>query len=311
MNEFLVADEVLEALNNHAPVVALESTIISHGMPYPQNVAVAKKVEDAVRRNGAVPATIAILNGRIHVGLTSDQLEQFAQAANVMKCSRRDLPFVVSQELLGATTVSATMIIAEMAGIEVFATGGIGGVHRGAELTFDVSADLQEFAQTNVTVVSAGAKAILDIPKTLEYLETMGVPVIGLGTQEFPAFYSRTSGIGLSLHLPTTSAIAAVIHEKKRMNLRGGILVANPIPAEYEIPATEIEPFIQKALSDAEKQGVNGKELTPFLLKTLNSVTAGRSQQANEQLVLNNAVVAARIAVDLAAIRRKQPFIAL
>jgi pseudouridine-5'-phosphate glycosidase len=311
MNEFVVADEVLDALNNHAPVVALESTIISHGMPYPQNIAVAKKVEDTVRQNGAVPATIAILNGKIHVGLTANQLDHFAQATNVMKCSRRDLPFAVSQEIHGATTVSATMIIAEMAGIDVFATGGIGGVHRGAELTFDVSADLQEFAQTNVAVVSAGAKAILDIPKTLEYLETMGVPVIGLDTKEFPAFYSRSSGIELSLYLPSTAEIAAVIHEKKRMNLRGGVLIANPIPAEYEISADEIEPFIREALSQAEKQGVGGKELTPFLLKTLNRVTAGRSQQANEQLVLNNAAVAARIAADLTSIRRKQPFIAL
>jgi pseudouridine-5'-phosphate glycosidase len=311
MNEFMVADEVLEALNSHAPVVALESTIISHGMPYPLNIAVAKKVEDVVRKNGAVPATIAILNGRIHVGLTSEQLEQFAQAPSVMKCSRRDLPFAVSQEIHGATTVSATMIIAEMAGIDVFATGGIGGVHRGAELTFDVSADLQEFAQTNVTVVSAGAKAILDIPKTLEYLETMGVPVIGFDTQEFPAFYSRTSGIQLSLSLSTTAAIAGMIHEKKRLNLRGGMLVANPIPTEYEIPASVIEPFILEALAQANKLGVNGKELTPFLLASLNKATAGRSQQANEQLVLNNAAVAARIASDLTAIRRKQPFIAL
>jgi pseudouridine-5'-phosphate glycosidase len=311
MNEFVVADDVLDALNNHKPVVALESTIISHGMPYPDNVAVAKKVEAAVRANGAVPATIAILSGRIHIGLTPEQLEQFAQARDVMKCSRRDLPFAVSGELNGATTVSATMMIAEMAGIDVFATGGIGGVHRGAEVTFDISADLQEFAQTSVTVVSAGAKAILDIPKTLEYLETMGVPVIGLGTAEFPAFYSRSSGQTLSLSLPDTAAIASVIHEKKRMNLKGGILVANPIPAEFEIPASEIEPFIQQALLEAQQHGVIGKDLTPFLLKTLNKATAGKSQQANEQLVLNNAAVAARIACDLIAIRRKQPFIAL
>jgi pseudouridine-5'-phosphate glycosidase len=311
MNEFVVADEVLEALNNHAPVVALESTIISHGMPYPENVAVAKRVEDTVRNHGAVPATIAIVKGRVHVGLTPDQLEQFAQTREVMKCSRRDLPFAVSCELNGATTVSATMIIAEMVGIDVFATGGIGGVHRGAELNFDVSADLQEFANTSVAVVSAGAKAILDIPKTLEYLETLGVPVIGLDTTEFPAFYSRSSGLALSLSLPTTAAIAAVIHEKKRMNLKGGILIANPIPAAHEIPAHEIEPFINQALQQAAEKGIEGKELTPFLLKTLNAATTGKSQQANEQLVLHNAAVAAQIACDLIAIRKKQPFIAL
>jgi len=311
MNEFVLSEEVQEALNANAPVVALESTIISHGMPYPQNLEVARKVEDAVRSAGAVPATIAILNGIIAVGLSAEQLEHFAQEKNVMKCSRRDLPYAITQQLNGATTVAATMIVAEMAGIEVFATGGIGGVHRGAELTFDISADLNEFAQTSVAVVSAGAKAILDIPKTLEYLETCGVPVIGFGTKYFPAFYSRSSGIELPKTLSTTHDIAAFIYEKKRMNLKGGVLVANPIPAEYEIPADTIEPHIAQAIEMATVNGIKGKDLTPFLLRTLNEVTRGKSQLANEQLVLCNARLAAAIAVDLVAIKKKRAFIAL
>ena len=311
MNEFTISEEVHAALNEHRPVVALESTIISHGMPYPDNLAVAREVEHAVRSNGAVPATIAILNGKVCIGLEPAALERFAQATNVMKCSRRDLPFAISQGINGATTVAATMILAEMAGIQVFATGGIGGVHRGAESTWDVSADLPEFAQTNVAVVSAGAKAILDLPKTLEYLETAGVPVIGYQTTEFPAFYSRTSGIPLTLSLDTTSEIAAFIHEKRRMNLSGGTIVANPIPAQFEITREKIEPAIEQAIAEAVRAGVSGKELTPFLLKQMNSITGGNSQIANKQLVLHNAKVAAQIAVDLAAIRKKHTFIAL
>ena len=311
MNEFTISEEVHAALNEHRPVVALESTIISHGMPYPDNLAVAREVEHAVRSNGAVPATIAILNGKVCIGLEPAALERFAQATNVMKCSRRDLPFAISQGINGATTVAATMILAEMAGIQVFATGGIGGVHRGAESTWDVSADLPEFAQTNVAVVSAGAKAILDLPKTLEYLETAGVPVIGYQTTEFPAFYSRTSGIPLTLSLDTTSEIAAFIHEKRRMNLSGGTIIANPIPVQFEIIREKIEPAIEQAISEAIREGVSGKELTPFLLKQMNSITGGNSQIANKQLVLHNAKVAAQIAVDLAAIRKKHTFIAL
>ena len=311
MNEFTISEEVHAALNEHRPVVALESTIISHGMPYPDNLAVAREVEHAVRSNGAVPATIAILNGKVCIGLEPAALERFAQATNVMKCSRRDLPFAITQGINGATTVAATMILAEMAGIQVFATGGIGGVHRGAESTWDVSADLPEFAQTNVAVVSAGAKAILDLPKTLEYLETAGVPVIGYQTTEFPAFYSRTSGIPLTLSLDTTSEIAAFIHEKRRMNLSGGTIVANPIPAQFEITREKIEPAIEQAISEAVRAGVSGKELTPFLLKQMNNITGGISQIANKQLVLHNARVAANIAVDLAAIRKKHTFIAL
>jgi pseudouridine-5'-phosphate glycosidase len=311
MNEFAISEEVQAALNEHRPVVALESTIISHGMPFPDNLAVAREVEDTVRRNGAVPATIAIMSGKICIGLEETALERFAQASGVMKCSRRDIPFAVAQRLNGATTVAATMILAEMAGIEVFATGGIGGVHRGAESTWDVSADLPEFAQTNVAVVSAGAKAILDLPKTLEYLETAGVPVIGYQTDEFPAFYSRSSGLPLHLSLNTTTDIAAFIHEKRRMNLQGGTLIANPIPSQYEIERENIEPAIEKALLEAANAGVRGKELTPFLLKHLNTITAGMSQKANKQLVLHNAAVAAQISSDLSALRKKHTFIAL
>jgi pseudouridine-5'-phosphate glycosidase len=311
MNEFTISEEVHAALIEHKPVVALESTIISHGMPFPDNLAVAREVEEIVRKNGAVPATIAILHGKICIGLDATALERFAQASNVMKCSRRDIPFAITQGLNGATTVAATMILAEMAGIQVFATGGIGGVHRGAESTWDVSADLPEFAQTSVAVVSAGAKAILDLPKTLEYLETAGVPIIGYQTNEFPAFYSRNSGLQLHFSLNTTTEIAAFIHEKHRMNLKGGVLVANPIPEQFEIMREKIEPAIERAIAEADRQGVSGKELTPFLLKQLNEITSGVSQVANKQLVLNNAAVAAQIAVDLAAIRKKHAFIAL
>lgn len=310
-NEFALSQEVHEALNENRPVVALESTIISHGMPYPDNLSVASEVESVVRAEGAVPATIAIVNGKICVGLEPETLERFASSSDVMKCSRRDIPFAVSQGIHGATTVSSTMLIAAMAGIDVFATGGIGGVHRGAESTWDVSADLPEFAQTSVAVVSAGAKAILDLPKTLEYLETMGVPVIGYQTDEFPAFYSRSCGLKVPMSLHSTSAIAAFIHQKKKMNLSGGVLIANPIPVEFEIERSLIEPCIARALQEAEQNSISGKDLTPFLLKRLNQITDGQSQRANKQLVLNNAVVASRIAVDLAELRKKHDFIAL
>jgi len=300
MKDTLVfSSEVKKALSENAPIVALESTIISHGMPYPQNIEVARKVEATVRNNGATPATIAILEGSIHVGLQDEELEVFAQSKDVMKCSRRDLPFVISKKMNGATTVAATMIIAEMAGIKIFATGGIGGVHRNAENTWDVSADLIELAQTNVAVVSAGAKAILDLPKTLEYLETFGVPVIGFNTQEFPAFYTRSSGLKLSLQLNSAEEIASFLQAKWKMNLKGGAIIANPIPKEFELNSSEIEAAIQQAVLEANAKGITGKETTPFLLKRLNEATKGESQKANKALVLNNAKVAAEIAAHL------------
>lgn len=300
MKDMLVfSSEVKKALSENAPVVALESTIISHGMPYPQNLEVAREVETTVRNNGATPATIAILDGRLHVGLSKEELEKFAQAKDVMKCSRRDLPFVVSKKITGATTVAATMIIAEMAGIKIFATGGIGGVHRNAESTWDISADLTELAQTNVAVVSAGAKAILDLPKTLEYLETLGVPVIGFDTGDFPAFYTRSSGIQLSLRLNTPKEVAAFLQAKWSMNLKGGAVIANPIPMEFELNKAEIETAIQHAIDDSFALGITGKETTPFLLKRLNEATKGESQKANKALVINNAKAAALIAAAL------------
>lgn len=303
MKEALVfSPEVKKALSENAPIVALESTIISHGMPYPQNIEVAREVEATVRDNGATPATIAILKGRIHVGLQDEKLEIFAQSKDVMKCSRRDLPFVVSKKMNGATTVAATMIIAEMAGVKIFATGGIGGVHRNAENTWDVSADLIELAQTNVAVVSAGAKAILDLPKTLEYLETFGVPVIGFNTEEFPAFYNRSSGLKLSLQLNSAEEMASFLQAKWNMNLKGGAIIANPIPKEFELNQNEIEAAIQQAVSEANSKGISGKEITPFLLKRLNEVTKGESQKANKALVLNNAKIGAQIAVALCAL---------
>jgi pseudouridylate synthase len=291
--------EVRAAFDTGQPVVALESTIISHGMPYPGNLQVASEVEAAIRSGGAVPATIAIIGGEFHVGLSADELNYFASANGIMKCSRRDLPFVASRKLNGATTVAATMIIAEMAGIRIFATGGIGGVHRNAETTFDISADLHEFAVTNVAVVSAGAKAILDLAKTLEFLETLGVPVIGFGTDEFPAFYTRSSGQRLGLRLDNATQVAQFLRHKSSLKLTGGVLIANPIPAAYELDSMEIESAIVQSLSDAQAQAIEGKEVTPFLLKRLNEITNGRSQQANRELVLNNARVAAAIAVAL------------
>lgn len=299
MSKLIFSAEVQKAIENGSPLVALESTIISHGMPFPQNLEVAREVEETIRANGAVPATIAIIKGAFHVGLDSAELENFAQLKNVMKCSRRDLPMVVSQKRDGATTVAATMIIAEMAGIRVFATGGIGGVHRNAEQTFDISADLIELSKTNVAVVSAGAKAILDLPKTLEYLETFGVPVIGFQTEDFPAFYSRKSGLKTTMSLQSPQEFAAFLHSKWSMNLNGGVLIANPIPEEFALSADEIEIAIATSILRAAEQKIGGKELTPFLLKELNAITDGKSQIANKALVLNNAIVAARIAVAM------------
>jgi len=305
MNAFLAINpEVQAALNEQRPVVALESTIISHGMPYPQNVATARAVEDIIRSNGAVPATIAILNGKCHVGLSSEQLEQFGKASDVWKVSLRDMPYVISQQLMGATTVAATMRIASMAGISVFVTGGIGGVHRGAAESMDISADLTEMANTSVAVVSAGVKSILDIGLTLEYLETKGIPVITLGQDAFPSFYSRESGFKSPLRLDTPAAIAVLLQTKWQLGLEGSVLIANPIEANEEIAAATMEQYIQAALDKAKQQSISGKELTPFLLKYIAEHTQGESLAANIALIQQNAAVGARIAVELAAIHK-------
>ncbi len=289
---------VTKAMQAGKPVVALESTIIAHGMPFPQNLEMARKVEQVITDHGAVPATIAVINGELCAGLEDADLQHFAKSGpGIMKVSTRDLPYVVARKLSGATTVASTMRIAAMAGIAVFATGGMGGVHRGAERSFDISADLIEFAQSDVAVVTAGAKAILDLALTLEVLETQGVPVVGFGTDEFPAFYSRASGQKLTLRADTAGDVAAMMKAKWAMGLKGGIVVANPIPAEAEIPAAQIEPHVIAALKDAEAQGIKGKDVTPFLLKRITEITAGKSLQANIALVLNNAKVAAEIAV--------------
>ncbi len=283
------------------PVVALESTIITHGMPWPQNVETARAVEAAVRAAGAEPATIAVMDHHIHIGLSDAELDRLGQAQNVMKLSRADLAVCLATGRTGATTVAATMICAHLAGIAVFATGGIGGVHRGAETSFDVSADLLELAQTPVTVVAAGAKAILDLPKTLEVLESHGVPVIAFGQDDFPAFWSRSSGLRAPLRLDSAAQIAASHLMRRALGLAGGQLVANPIPAPAEIPRTEIAPFIEAALADAQTAGITAKSVTPYLLQRLFEATAGRSLTANIALVLNNATLAARIATEIAA----------
>ena len=288
---------VKSALAKGKPVVALESTIIAHGMPFPQNFEMAQKVEGIIRDGGAVPATIAIIKGELRAGLSETELELFAkEGPSIIKVSTRDMPYVVAQKLNGATTVASTMRIADMAGIRVFATGGMGGVHRGAETSFDISADLTEFAQSNVAVVTAGAKAILDLALTLETLETLGVPVVGFGTDEFPAFYSRLSGFKVPMRCNTAKEVSALMKVKWKMNLKGGIVVANPIPAEAEIPAGEIEPVIQRALEKAKELGIKGKDTTPFLLKAIAEATEGKSLKANIALVENNAGLAAEIA---------------
>jgi pseudouridine-5'-phosphate glycosidase len=291
--------EVEAARAAQRPVVALESTIITHGMPYPQNVQTARRVEAAVRDAGAVPATIAVMAGHIHVGLSDSELDLLGQAKGVMKLSRADLAVCVASGRTGSTTVAATMICARLAGIEVFATGGIGGVHRGAELSFDISADLRELAETPVSVVSAGAKAILDLPKTLEVLETFGVPVIAVGQDEFPAFWSRSSGLPAPLRLDTPAELAAAHVMRGRIGLPGGQLIANPIPAEAEIPRTEMIPFIERALTEATAKGIVAKAVTPFLLQRIFELTEGRSLAANIALVLNNARLAALVAVEI------------
>lgn len=294
------SDEVRGALDAGKPVVALESTIITHGMPYPANLETAQGVEDVVRANGAVPATIAIIDREIHIGLNAERLEWLAQAHNVMKLSRADLAFAVAQGTTGATTVAATMICAALAGISVFATGGIGGVHKGAEETFDVSADLLELAQTPVTVVCAGAKAILDLPKTMEVLETHGVPVIGYQTDVLPAFWSRVSDIPIPLRCDGAEAIAAAHQMRARLGLKGGQLVANPIPAEVELSREYLEPIIAQAVAEAEAQWITAKGVTPFLLGRIVELTEGMSLKANIALVRNNAKLASEIALVLA-----------
>ena len=293
--------EVAKARSSGAPLVALESTIITHGMPYPQNLETARLVEAEVRRAGAVPATIAVMAGRIHVGLDDADLEKLAQARDVMKLSRADMAACLAAGRTGATTVAATMIAAHLAGIGVFATGGIGGVHRGASDSFDISADLRELSQTPVTVVAAGAKAILDLPKTLEVLETLGVPVIAFGQDEFPAFWSRASGLKAPLRMDSAAEIAAAQRMRVRLGLPGGQLVANPIPGTDEIPNDVITPVIEAALADAARQKIAAKAVTPFLLQRIYELTAGRSLGANIALVLNNARLAADIARALAA----------
>lgn len=300
MKDFLVvSEEVQDAINQKRPVVALESTIISHGMPFPQNLETALSVENIVRSNGATPATIAIMNGKCCVGLDRTALEELASAKNVWKVSLRDMPFVVSQGLMGATTVAATMRIAAAAGIKVFATGGIGGVHRGAEKTMDISADLTEMKETSVAIVSAGVKSILDIGLTLEYLETLGIPVVTVGQDEFPSFYSRNSGFSSPLRVDEPKAIANLLKTKWDMGLNGAVLIANPIEADKEVPAAAMEESIQKALGSANEKGIKGKEVTPFLLSYIAENTKGESLDANISLIKNNAAVAAKIAVAL------------
>lgn len=295
-----LSPEVAQARANGLPIVALESTIITHGMPFPQNVETARQVEAEVRAHNAVPATIAIINHRIHVGLTEAELDSLGQAQGVAKLSRADLAACLASGGTGATTVAATMICARLAGVQVFATGGIGGVHRGAETSFDISADLRELAETPVTVVAAGAKAILDLPKTLEYLETLGVPVIAYGQDDFPAFWSRASGLRAPLRMDSAAQIATAHRMRGRLGLPGGQLVANPIPAETEIPRAEITPHIEAALAEADAKGIAAKAVTPFLLQRIFELTEGRSLTANIALVLNNARLAAAIAGELA-----------
>ena len=298
-----LSPDVAAALAENRPVVALESTIITHGMPWPQNYETAKAVEGMVSDMGATPATIAVLNGVLHVGLTDEQLSQLAQAENVAKLSRADLAACLAMGGTGATTVASTMIAAALAGISVFATGGIGGVHKGAEDSFDISADLQELAQTPVTVVAAGAKAILDVPKTLEVLETLGVPVIAYGQDSFPAFWSASFPLKAPLRMDQPDQIARAHVMRAALGLPGGQLVANPIPADHEIPPAEMNPIIAEATANAVELGITGKEVTPFLLRRIYDLTGGRSLSANIALVLNNAALAARIAADMVKLR--------
>ena len=300
MKQYLsFSEEVLTAKQNNQSIVALESTIISHGMPYPKNVETARLVEKLIRENGAVPATIAIMNGEIKIGLSEEELESLGNSDHVAKASRRDLPYLLATKQTGATTVAATMICAELAGIKIFATGGIGGVHRGAETTMDISADLEELAQTNVAVVCAGAKSILDIGLTLEFLETKGVPVIGYETDILPAFYTRTSDFPVNFRANDVETIASTLNTKWDLNLNGGAVIANPIPEEHALPEEEITMIINKALKEAEENNIHGKDVTPFLLGKVVELTEGKSLEANIELVKNNAILGAKLAVEL------------
>jgi pseudouridine-5'-phosphate glycosidase len=300
MNDYLVIHpEVQKALKEGRPVVALESTIISHGMPYPKNVETALAVEQMVRDNGAVPATIAIMDGKCMIGLTAEQIELFGKASDVWKVSIRDMAYVITKKLYGATTVAATMRIAAMAGIKIFVTGGIGGVHRGAEKSMDISADLTEMATTNVAVVSAGVKSILDIGLTLEYLETVGIAVVTVGQDEFPSFYSSKSGFNSPLRLDQPDEIAAMLKTKWSLSLNGSVLIANPVPAAQEVSPELMEKYIQEALTEAHQQNITGKNVTPFLLKYIANHTKGESLDANIALIINNAGLGARIAAAM------------
>jgi len=308
MHQFLLfSPEVAAARSAGKPIVALESTIISHGMPYPQNVATAQEVEHVIRAAGAVPATIAIINGKICIGLDAQQLELLGTSPDAMKVSRRDLAYVLSTRRLGATTVAATMICAHLAGIDVFVTGGIGGVHRGAETSFDISADLQELAQTSVAVVCAGVKSILDIGLTLEYLETHGVPVISVGQPEFPAFFTRDSGFKADFQLDSAMEQAAFIQTKWQLGLQGGVVVSNPVPASFAMPKEEIDRITEQALLEAHNGGVTGKKVTPFLLSRIKELTEGRSLMTNIALVKHNAQVGAELAVAMRALPGLKP----
>ena len=301
MNKYLdISPEVQQALAEGKPVVALESTIISHGMPYPKNVETAMLVEKTIRENGAVPATIAIIGGRLKAGLSADEIEYLGKSGRkVAKVSRRDLAAIVARGADGATTVTTTMIIAHMAGIGVFATGGIGGVHRGAETTMDISADLEELGSTPVMVVCAGAKSILDLGLTLEYLETKGVPVVGYGTDELPAFYTRRSGFGVDYRVDSPAELAAMFKAQQELGMKGGMLVANPIPEQYAMDKEVIDAAIDQAVAESKAQGIHGKETTPFLLARVVELTGGDSLESNIQLVLNNAIVASKTAAEL------------
>ncbi len=304
-NQFLeITPEVQEALKNNKPVVALESTIISHGMPYPDNVVMAKKVEQIIREEGAIPATIAIMDGKIKIGLSDQDLETLAKSKHAIKVSRRDLASVIALKQLGATTVASTMICAEMAGIKFFVTGGIGGVHKGYEQTLDVSADLEELGQTNVTVICAGAKAILDLPRTMEYLETKGVSVVGYQTEVLPAFYTRTSDIKLHLHVENVQDLAKIVYAKDQLNLKGGLLVANPIPEKDSLDGDYMNDIINRAVKDSVKDHIEGKDVTPYLLKKIVEETKGKSLEANLALVYNNAKVGALLAKAYMALQK-------
>lgn len=297
--------EVLDAIRYYDPIVSLESTIISHGMPFPDNLKTALELEGIVRENGAVPATIAIINGRIKIGLTQSELEFLSTSKEIVKVSRRDIPYTIALGMSGATTVASTMIFSQMAGINLFATGGIGGVHRGAEKTFDISADLTELSQSNVAVVCSGVKSILDIGLTLEQLETLGVPIVGYGTDEFPSFYTRKSGYLVDIRVDDALTCARILKSKWDLNLDGGVVIANPIPKQYEASGDLINEAIEKALYEAEKKQIRGKHVTPFLLAKIKELTGGESLEANIALVKNNAQTAAKIAVEFSNLSNK------